>query len=293
MQKSPDQIFAGINNTGNVYSCQASRHVVEGRMYDYWEGNTVKTSTKYNVVDYDCGSVPNGNYDIFLQGNSDSVGNADVSQYNKNYDQNSSGTISYGITLLTNNIANHFPEASDKWKLQIPKDDNINSSVSGSANNLPIVTKADHSHSDYVDAQSKARAELDGYFTYVGEQDPDAPTTIYVDYHAGFHMHAYAPFNSSTGGGDAYSEIKIGINDATPGSDKTVAYGKSIPLHADSDHQNLTSDPDIKETMSFKPEKNHVYYIYFNMVSKECCLDTHYAETNLNTVFHVNIRFTD
>lgn len=293
MKKAPDILYVAMNKTGD-YACKSSTHTVTGRTYDYWKDGNVKPSREYNVVEYDCGTVPNGNYDIFVSEKLDapSIGRVEVEQYDTNYDLNKSGNISYGFALLTDRVDNRYEQSSDKWTTYKPKKDNYNSYTKGGANNWPIVAKAIHSQDEKsVDTESKARMELQGHFKFTGKQNPDAPIKMSVKYHAGFYMEAYAPFSSAEGGGNAWSEVKIGIWDES--SSKFAVHEKSKILHADTDHPHETLNPyDSSGALTFTPETGHDYYIYFNMYSEQCCNDDYFAMTNLNTVFHVYTEFS-
>lgn len=286
MEKSPDTLYVAKDRI-SAYSCEASRHTVTGRAYDYWKGNTVKASTNYNVVEYSCdGNIPNGIYQIYASPDLDSksMGSAAVSQYDTNYDQNSSGSISYGFGLVTHNIPNHFTQSSDKWTIQKPSKDNYNSSTSGSANDWPVKAYASNKKYGY---ESNAHIELDGHFYY----DKDAEKrTMHVSYHAKFYTKAEAPFSNATGGGDAYSYYYVGVYDAT---NKTYASSDCknktyYRLHASSTHK-YSSHHDVYNHCSFTAEPGHHYYVYFKMIANECCNPDTIAESELDTVYRVYI----
>ncbi len=287
MKKSPD-VYYVAKNREKMYLCNSARQTVKGRMYDFWKDNSVKESNDYNVVEYDCGSVPNGSYEIFTSDDlSDkSIGSASVTQYDTGYENNSSGTISYGFTLLTDNTDNHFTKSSDKWSIQKPSKDNYNSSTSGSANVWPVKAYAYNKKDGY---ESNAHIELDGSFTYAG----DEARTIYVDYHARFYTKVDAPTSNATGGGDAYSYYYVGVYNLTDNkyASSDCKNKTKYSIHAsggykDSKHKAVT------EVCSFTAEPGKTYYIYFKMIANECCNPNTVAETELDTVYRVYIKFT-
>ena len=288
MDKSPDTYYVAKNRE-QLFHCSATRHTIRGRMYDFWEDDkTVKPSSDYNVVEYDCGSVPNGKYDIYLSDDNSekSIATATVAQYKSDYTQSSDGNISYGFALLTKNIPNRFTESSNKWSIQKPGKDNYHSSTSGSANDWPI--KAYASSERYY--ESKARIELDGHFHYGGEDEKK----MYIDYYAKFYTKADAPFVFDIGGGDAYSYYYVGVYDKTEGgyasaNCKNKTYYR---LHASSTHH-YSSHHDVKAYCSFTAKPGHDYYIYFNMKADQSSTNWFtVAESELDTVYRVYVMFT-
>jgi len=278
---APNTLYA--SKPGHESMCsKSSTHTIRGRAYDFWVDNKVKVSEDYKLAQYNCGSVPNGKYNIFAD-LSKTLTTAEVSQYDTNYDLNESGTISYGFGLVTSNISNRFPESSNKWSISKPSSENYNSSTSGSANDWPIKAYAYNKKDGY---ESNAHIELDGHFQYDGDEEH----VIYVDYHAKFYTKAYAPFYNSTGGGDAYSYYYVGVYDHTAGeyasSDcKNKTYYR---LHASSTHE-YSSHHDVKNHCSFTAKPAHSYYIYFKMVGNECCNPDTIGESELDTVYRVYI----
>ena len=293
MPEAPNTILVQSKQTQEQYLCNATRHSVTGRMYDYWEKNEISPKTEYNIVDYNCGALSDGTYIIPKDLSTPSIPReVKIERYNQNYDKNSSGIIHYGFALLTSHIDNRFNQSSPKWSIYKEKDKNYNSETKGDANDWPIITKANHSHEESVDTESMARMELQGHFKFTGTQDTDHPTTITVSYHTGFYMQADAPFTDSEGGSDAWSTVNIGIWDEK--HKKIIAQRKPIELHADTDHPHLKHNPkDVYGTFTFTPEENVNYYIFFTMTSKECCSDNAFAMTNLNNVFDVFIDFSE
>jgi len=277
MEKAPDALDA--NGPGDDPRCDlSSRHTVKGREYDFWNDNTVKPSQDYNVVEYNCGHVPNGKYSIY--DHETLLGYAEVSQYDTNYDLNSSGTISYGFGLVTNNIANRFTLQYDNWHTQTPSADNYYSWYKiHMPDSWSIETKA--TGGEYT---SKARVELDGKFTYGGSNNK----TIYVDYDMQFYVDANSPFYNSQGGGDAYCYYKIGIYDST--ASKGKVQGTNYRLHAGPDHH-YWGTHNVKKTMSFTAEPGHTYFVYINIISEVSAPDYVYSKTNLNSIDHIYIRF--
>jgi len=285
MNASPDELYAQIPGYGTV--CKPTRYVIAGRPYDFWTGDTVKPSTDYNVVEYNCGSVPStGTYQIY-GADFTPLGTTEVSQYGTNYDLNASGAIRYGFTILTNNIANRFPESSSNWTVQKPSKENYHSSTSGSANSWPIKGTVTTDGEN----EGNAHIELDGHFHY----DVDAPEqTMYVDYHAEFYTKADAPFYNSTGGGDAYSYYYVGVYDDTVGDyasdackDKTY-----YRLHASSTHS-YSGHHDVSDYCSFTAKPGHHYYVYFKMVANALAPnDSTVAESELDTVYRVYVMAT-
>ena len=289
MEKAPDALYA--STPGYETRCnESSHHTVIGRAYDFWEDSTVKASADYNVVEYNCGHVPNGKYSI-LGSSTTPLGYTEVNQYDTNYDLNSSGTISYGFGLVTKNIANRFTESSDKWSIQKPSKDNYRSSTSGSANSWPIKANASTSK-NYGDAQyeSNARIELDGHFIY---DEDEEERTIYVDYHAKFYTKADAPFYNSTGGGDAYSYYYVGVWDDTAGTWASGCKDSTYyRLHASSTHS-YSSHHDIYKYCSFTAKPGHHYYVYFKMIANALAPNwSTVAKSELDTVYRVYIMFT-
>jgi len=288
MKKSPDTLYVAKNRTKD-YPCTASRHTVKGGVYDFWVGNSVKSSTDYNVVEYHCSVPESGTYDIFPSNDlqAERLGSTTVSQYDTHYDVNESGAILYGFALLTGRTYDRFPLSSDKWYVQIPHKDNYNSKVTVHfPDSWSIITSANHHGESSVDSETKARAELDGHFTYAGND----PRTVYIDYHAGFYMRAYAPWSEGEGGGNSYSEVTVGIYDVN--ASKVVTESTKLSLHASTDHPDLKKDPaDERAVAKFMAEPGKTYYIFFDMLSHNCCLDGQYAKTNLNSIFHLYVKF--
>ncbi len=290
MEKSPDTLIATAPELSFSINCNASsRHIVTGRAYDFWEGNTVKASTDYNVVEYVCDYLPNGTYSI-REGSGKLLGSAEVSQYDTNYDLNSSGTISYGFGLLTHNIANHFTESSDKWTIQKPSGENYYSSTSGSANDWPIKANAS-SKMGQDEYESNAHIELDGHFVY----DEDAEErTMYVAYHAKFYTKAVVPYYTDDWGGDADSYFYVGVHDLTSGgaASDDCHYKSYYHLHA-SRGDDKSGHHYPSRYCSFTAKPGHHYFVYFKMIAKaSATYDGAAAESELDTVYGVNIKFT-
>lgn len=283
MEKSPNTLYVskpGFQTTCNV----SSSHTVKGREYDFWVDKTVKVSEDYNVAEYHC-NVPNGEYSIFAELDKP-LGTAEVSQYDTKYDLNSSGTISYGFGLVTNNISNRFNESSDKWTTTKRSDENYYSSTSGSANDWPI--KAYASSNNQYHYESKAHIELEGNFYY----DKDAEErTMHVAYYARFAAKVTVPY-TSLWGGDAYTYVWVGVHDVTTGgaASDDCHYKSYYPLHAERDQEYYEKYyPDTYCTFTAIP--GHQYYIYFAIEAKAlAAYDGAVAESELVEVYKVNIK---
>jgi hypothetical protein len=286
MSKSPDTLYVAKDKE-KLYPCTSSRYVVEGRQYDFWtEGNKVKPSTDYNVVEYVCDAVPNGNYVIYESDALDAkdLGVATVEQYDTSYEQNSSGKISYGFTLLTNNMPNHYPLSSPNWSIQKPKSDNYHSHTDiHFPKSWSIVTKAEYN--DATLYKSKARVELDGHFNYNG----DHSKTMTIDYKTQFYVKAKSEYADAY----AYSHYTIGVYDSN--DEKVVTEKENYTLKAGPGHS-YDGTKTISNHMSFTAKPGHGYYIYINMVSTATNEDggddqLPYAETNLNSVYYIHMMF--
>lgn len=287
MDKAPDTLY--VSKPGFESVCDSSsRHTVKGRTYDFWVDNTVKPSDDYNVVEYHC-DVPIGEYTIFVDSDKP-LGNAVVSQYDTNYDLNSSGTIKYGFGLATNNIANRFTESSDKWIIEIPSDENYYSSTSGSANDWPIKANANSNNQYHYDSQ--AWIQLDGNFYY----DKDAEErTVYVDYHAKFYTKATVPYYTDDWGGDADSYYYVGVYDKTtrtyPSSD---CESKSYYHLNASRGEDKSSHRYPSEQCSFIAKPGHKYSVYFRMkANTSASYNNVVAESELDGVYWVRIKFSN
>lgn len=280
-----------LYNNDNPIECPGNRYTVSGRAYDFWNGNSVRPSTDYNIVEYNCGAMPVASgenaYTVMTTANPlDSTiwGYVPVYAYDSGYDKNSSGPIAYGFGIYDDDgrTDERFPLNSDKWHTQVPGDDNYHSwhdiHLPGS---WSIETKATGGY-----YESKARVELDGFFTYDGNES----TTMYVDYSMQLYVKAHSPFYNSEGGGDAYCYYHIGVYDETDHAIKTV--GKDYRLHAGPDHE-YTHTNDETGTMSFTAEPGHTYYVYVNLISLVDGPDYVYARTNLNSIDYIRIRFDD
>ena len=286
IEKAPDAL--NVNGPGYDARCDlSSRHSVKGREYDFWNDNTVKPSKDYNVVEYNCGHVPNGKYSIY--DHTTLLGYAEVSQYDTNYDLNSSGTISYGFGLVTKNIANRFTESSDKWTTQKPSKDNYYSSTSGSANDWPIKADANSDNKDHLD--SRAHIELDGHFYY--DEDADE-RTMYVAYHANFYTKVVVPYYTDDWGGDADSYYYVGVWDATANEFASSSCKNKTYYHKHvSRGDKYSGHQDVHDHCSFTAKPGHHYYVYFKMIANtSASYNDVFAESQLETVYRVYIMFT-
>lgn len=286
---TPQETMYMIGSNGYDSACNAEPHTLTAKTYDHWEGDTVTASTEYDVTVYNCIAPLNvaDQYTINTEydGSGTDWGTVDVNQYDSGYDKNSSGPITYGFNLFTNDgrIDNHFTQRADLWSTQVPSADNY---YSTHEIHLPdswsIVTKA--YGGDY---ESKARVELDGYFKYGGTVDAN----ITVEYSMQFYVQAYSPFTNSEGGGDAYAYYKIGVWDHTAGEGK--ALGTDYRLHAGSGH-NYSGTKNVIDSMKFTAEPNHTYYVYINMISEvDNPNGNAQALSNLNGIRYIHLRFDD
>ena len=248
-------------------------------------------------MEYHCAGVPNGDgYKIYPSDElSGSIGDATVSQYDTNYDQNSSGKISYGFGLVTNSIDNRFTKSSDKWSTQKRKSDIdwCRIDIYGGPNSRPLQANLSCSKMCYDDRSNDAyaRIELDGHFDYDSDEKE---RTMYAYWHAKFHTLADSPHWS---GGDAYSYYRVGVWDGTANEfasddckDKTY-----YRLHASDDHD-YSSDHDVSNHCSFTAKPGHHYYVYFNArveTKTQCSSKEIYATSELDTVYYVHLSFFD
>jgi len=256
---------------------------------NHLDGNTVKPSMDYNVVEYHC-DVPNGTYKLYSESSDKLLGNAEVSRYDTNYTKTDDGNISYGFALVTKNIPNRFTESSNKWSIQKPGKDNYYSSTSGSANDWPIKAYASSKMGQaYYD--SKAQIELDGSFYY----DKDAEEKImHVAYKAKFYTKAVVPYYTNDWGGDAYAYYWIGVHDATTGGTASDDCNRKsyYRLHASRDHD-YSGNHYPEKYCTFTAKPGHHYYIYFAVEAKaSASYDGAVAESKLDTVDRVNVMFT-
>ncbi len=290
MPKSPDTLYVS-NDGGKGYdSCESSRHTVAGRAYDFWTDNAVKASTDYRVTEYNCSPIWDGKYSIYTSPKGEVLGTVNVSQYDTNYDLNSNGSISYGFALLTHNIANHFTESSDKWTIWKPSKYNYYSSTSGSANDWPV--KANATSSNQYHYESKAFIQLNGLFVY----DEDAEErTMYVAYHAKFYTKAVVPYYANDWGGDADSYFYVGVYDKTD-----RVYASSDCKDKTNYHKHASRGDDYtghhypKDQCSFTAKPGHQYEVSFTMKADAAAsYDGAVAESEIDTVYRVNIKFTD
>ena len=287
MEKSPDQLFVSEDGTKS-YSCQSSRHTVTGKTYDFWTDDTVKASEDYNVVEYYCADIPNGKgYKIFSSNDlSNELGSAIVSQYDTNYDQNSSGTISYGFGLVTNSIDNRFTKSSDKWTTQKHRGGDCDTDIYGGPNSRPLQANV----TCYNEASpSNASIELDGHFEYDSNEEE---RTMYAYWHVKFHLYSKSP---KDGGGDAYSYYYVGVYDGTAhefaSSDcKNKTYFR---LHASEDHRYSETHYESNHC-SFTAKPGHHYYVYFKVkgyVTIQYGNSGTYATSELDTVYYVHLQY--
>ena len=288
MPKSPDSL--SVTGAGN-YNCKlSSRHTVKGNTYDFWVDKTVKPSEDYNVAEYYCGDwVPNGKYTIYDSQYTTPLGYTEVSQYDTNYDLNSSGTIRYGFGLVTNNIDNRFTKSSDKWTTQDHSGGNCDIDIYGGSNSRPL--QANVSCYNEGEEPSHASIELDGHFVYDGDAKE---RTMYVYWHAQFHTNASAPKNS---GGDAYSYYYAGVWDSTAKEFASSSCDNKTHyrLHA-SDGHDYNGDHSESNHCSFTAKPGHHYYVYFNVkanATTDYTCDGVYATSELDSVNYVHIQFFD
>jgi len=294
MPKAPDTLYAwdifDENNTPYSTPCPGTHHTVQGRTYDYWDGNSVRPRTDYAVTEYDCGKPVRYRDTLAIAPCSDencmNLGNIETYDYNSSYDINdTNGTIFYGLGVSTDDgrIDNRFTQHASLWHTQVPSADNYYSSYEiHMPGSWSIVTKA---HGG--DYESNARVELDGFFTYDGNES----RTVHVDYDMQFYVDAYSPFTNALGGGDAYAYYKIGVWDHTASVGKVL--GTDYRLHAGSGH-NYSETKNVTDSMSFTAEPNHTYYVYINMISN-VLNGNHDAQalSNLNKINYIRIRFDD
>ena len=273
MEKAPDAL--DVNGPEYDARCDlSSRHSVKGREYDFWNDNTVKASTDYNVVEYNCGHVPNGKYSIY--DHTTLLGYAEVSQYDTNYDLNSSGTISYGFGLVTNSIANRFAESSDKWSFQKhPKD---NTHISGGPNSWPLEIYFDR-NSEY--GEISGSTELDGHFYYVGSAD----RSIEVDYHVQFYLKTSTDYAYATVG------YNTGVYNVT---DSNIECKFDYSLS--SDESSKSEHRDVIHHCDFTAKPEHHYYVFFKMFILGKITGDGYSVTatsKLEKVDSVYVKFSD
>ncbi|BAF71820.1 hypothetical protein [Sulfurovum sp. NBC37-1] len=290
--KTPDVMYArSAFDMQHYIPCPASRHTVTGRAYDYWDGDKVKSSTDYNVVEYNCGKAYNPKGDSYAispcnNGLCEDWGNIEVKRYDTGYDLNSSGTIAYGFQVFTNGgrVDNHFTESSSLWSLS--KDVSSHSSLSGGANNWPVELVIDNN--DLVDDTINSKAEINGYFTYNGTEERQ----IKICYKAKYWLDASGKECETCPGFTNVAEAayKTGSHNVTEG--KAIMNWKySISVEAG---ESKSGHYYPEHTMTFKVKPGYRYYIYFEFYVTANHKDDSapFSRANLDEVEYVYFKFS-
>ncbi|MDM5271618.1 hypothetical protein PGH07_05480 [Sulfurovum sp. zt1-1] len=283
-------LYAYNDSNKNFYTCEiVGSHEVLGRTYDYWDGNHVNANNAYRVVEYDCGSVPIGEYGIYteLTLNSLEIGSATVSNYNADYTQSSDGNITYGFGLATDFIDNRFTESSPYWSVH--RVSGADTESSGSANNWPIKRSTIWINTTTWDTSGST--ELRGNFKYVGSQ----ARNMIVDYHAEFYIHGFVPYYF----GNLLTDMDIGyvtgvynVKDEKSECRYEYKYNLKTYLTTAKDVEHSESR-DIKHTCSFTAEPDVDYYVYFKVFIEGHAGTSVDAVSELKTVKSVYVKFEE
>jgi photosystem II stability/assembly factor-like uncharacterized protein len=242
---------------------------LSGKTYDYWEGNKVKPSSTYTVIEYDFGDVPLGNYDI-LDANNNVIGSASVKTYKDDYTVDASGTIHYGHFVIAKRMGGtdaFINNAGAVWSFNWQLDESV--TARGGANLR--WEKLEQLNTKVGDWNYKGDAQLRVHFVYSG--DGSKPLTIYYGAHA-YGRAVTEHYEDSDRQNNAYAKIsyEIGLWDATTSgavnwfksnSVEAKRYGGETSLLDD----DILLDKDGKR-LSFtfnNPSPGHEYYFYFNI----------------------------
>ncbi len=288
---APDYLLASKDGA-HFHACYASRHKVEGRPYDQWDGNNVDSNTTYRVVKYACDSLPEysmpvGTYGIYTFDTSGKVllTTAEVANYDSNYTKKDDGNISYGLGLMQDYIDNRFTESWGHWSQQ--KHSDVNSKISGSANDWPIEIYFKRDDNTYTTTTSGS-TELDGHFHYSGSTDKK----ITIDYYVKFYLKASAQKVYLGNQPYASAAYRTGVWDSTEGK---IECDYEHSLNAGSGHS-YSEYRYPKHTCTFTAQPGHHYYVYFKMFIKGDQTDDGWditAVSKLEKVYRVYVKFEE
>ncbi|WP_345985112.1 YCF48-related protein [Sulfurimonas sp. HSL-1656] len=252
---NPDTILKN-----SQFGCVQADGSVPGATYVYWDGNSIKPETAYDV--YECGitdPIEPRTYDILDQNpnpyiialsTAKTIGQITVQRYDENYSVQPDGNYTYGhTTFFRRSALNHFAQDSEYWSAHT--DGMYLSDTYGSAPwGTGILGQADGEY-EYT-----GHYEIDGSFRYDGTQE----RTLYVDYDATYHMVTNS-YYTGAGSSEAHAYVHFGVWDATAGQAATVFH---------SHHQDTVGD--TKDTLQhptgvahFTAKPGHSYYVYFSM----------------------------
>lgn len=239
--------------TGNFYDIRTGTlSTVTGKVYDSWQGNSVKGSSDYTVVSYDFGALPLGDYRILNIDMQVVIGHATVQAFKDDYTADPSGTIPYGHFVLSQRVgAKDAFNNNASWIGWTKELHHASSNVSASDKQVSVTG------SNQNDSYS-GEAELDANFIYSGTAD--AGFTI------NYSAHAYGTTSSSSNvqaGGNANSTIQytLSIWDKTTGQ---VVYTFTSPTKTTGDNGSASIDDRPQGSWYFpNPSPGHNYYIVF------------------------------
>ena len=248
---APIVVSAKNQTTGTSYAGTGTMATAYGPTYDSWSGNQVSSNNAYNVVSYDFGTVPNGNYNIVDQ-NGNVLATAQVQTYTTDYVVSSSGTVNYGNTVFAKRLG-----AKDAFNNNARWNWWTQNLYNTGANGNAAVKWTGLQGSAQNDSYS-GEDELDAGFVYNNSRS--LPITIHYAAHA--YGTTYSDANSGAGG-SAQSKIlyNIGLWDATTGYEVSRFYTNQVST--DATQKNGLGDWPNSSFYFPNPSPGHAYYLFF------------------------------
>ncbi len=248
---SPITLTAKNQATGQSYPGNGTMATAYGPAYDSWNGNQVSSNNAYNVVSYDFGPVPNGNYNIVDQ-SGNVLATAQVQTYTTDYVVSDSGTVNYGNAVFAKRVG-----AKDAFNNNANWIWWTNSLHNTGANGNASVKWTGLEGSAQNDSYS-GTDELDAHFLYNNSRS--LPITIHYAAHA--YGTTYSDANSAAGG-SAESKIyyRIGLWDATTNQQVNQFYTNQVSTGGTG--KNALGDLPNSSFVFPNPSPGHDYYLYF------------------------------
>ena len=249
---APIAVTAKNKATGKTYPGTGTMATAYGPTHDSWSGNKVSSNNAYNVVSYDFGTVPNGNYNIVDQ-NDNVLATAQVQTYTTDYVVSADkGTVNYGNTVFAKRLGakdGFNNNATWNWWTQ----NLYNTGANGNATVKWTGLEGSAQNDSY-----SGRDELDAAFIYNNSRS--LPITIHYAAHA--YGTTYSDANSGAGG-SAQSGIlyNIGLWDATTNQEVNRFYTNQVSTGGTG--KNALGDWPNSSFYFPNPSPGHYYYLFF------------------------------
>ena len=240
--ESPGHDWAFLSSTTSA---------VTGPTYDWWSGDTVKSSSNYTIMTFDFGATGAATYDIQGPGGID-FGSATVQGYDDDYTPDPAGADVYGSSVgstrtggvegFAKNVAAGTQIHSGAW----------NVGCSGTPAQGFIGIQGSNSNNDFG-----GENEADYSFVYGGSQ----PTAMSIPFGANPNGSVSVSCNPDAGGSaQASMGYGIGVWDGTANTD---AVGRVTGSQTVNTNQSASMNRTISQTLTFTAQPGHHYAVFF------------------------------